>query len=56
MRSADLLDEWNVAGLVGSLKIPFSWIDEAKVSHHSTRIAVVTTPKFPLLIGHSRAL
>lgn len=31
MRNADKLDEWMTRGLVGSLKIPVAWIDEAKV-------------------------
>ena len=31
MRSAPALDEWTVAGITGSLKIPREWIDEAKV-------------------------
>lgn len=30
-RSAPLLDDWNVAGLQGSLKIPREWIDESRV-------------------------
>ncbi|KAI5121845.1 hypothetical protein M0805_003278 [Coniferiporia weirii] len=32
-RSAPLLDEWKIAGLHGSLKIPQEWIDEAKATH-----------------------
>ena len=32
MRSAPVLDEWTVAGITGSLKIPSEWINEAKVS------------------------
>lgn len=32
-RSADKLDDWMVSGLVGSLKLPMTWIDEAKVCH-----------------------
>ena len=41
-RSAPLLDEWNVAGLHGSLKIPMEWIREAQVKYFSTR----TEPSF----------
>lgn len=30
-RSAARLDDWISSGLVGSLKLPATWIDEAKV-------------------------
>ena len=30
-RSAPKFDEWMTRGIVGSLKIPVAWIDEAKV-------------------------
>ena len=30
-RSAPQLDEWMTRGVVGSLKIPASWVNEAKV-------------------------
>jgi hypothetical protein len=30
-RSAPKIDEWVTRGLVGSLKIPLSWVNEAKV-------------------------
>lgn len=30
-RSAGKLDNWEVRGLVGSLKLPMAWIDDAKV-------------------------
>ena len=30
-RSASKLDDWVTRGLVGSLKIPMAWINEAKV-------------------------
>lgn len=30
-RSAAKLDDWVTRGLVGSLKIPIAWINEAKV-------------------------
>lgn len=30
-RNAPKIDEWMTAGLVGSLRIPASWVDEAKV-------------------------
>lgn len=31
-RSGPNLDEWMTRGLVGSLKLPMTWVDEAKVS------------------------
>jgi len=31
-RSGSKLDDWMTRGLVGSLKLPMSWVDEAKVS------------------------
>lgn len=31
-RSAPRLDDWTTRGLVGSLKIPLAWVNEAKVS------------------------
>lgn len=31
-RSASKLDEWMTRGIVGSLKIPIPWVNEAKVS------------------------
>ena len=30
-RSAARLDEWMTRGIVGSLKIPIAWVNEAKV-------------------------
>ncbi|KAJ4000271.1 nuclear protein 96-domain-containing protein [Lentinula boryana] len=30
IRSAPMLDEWNIRGLVGSLKIPLRWVKEAQ--------------------------
>ncbi|KAJ3813268.1 nuclear protein 96-domain-containing protein [Lentinula aff. lateritia] len=33
IRSAPMLDEWNIRGLVGSLKIPLRWVKEAQVSY-----------------------
>ena len=30
-RSGHKLNEWTTRGLVGSLKLPMAWIDEAKV-------------------------
>ena len=30
-RNAPKIDEWMTAGLVGSLRLPTSWVDEAKV-------------------------
>lgn len=30
-RSAPKLNEWITRGLVGSLKLPVAWVDEAKV-------------------------
>ncbi|THH11598.1 hypothetical protein EW145_g550 [Phellinidium pouzarii] len=33
MRSAPHLDEWNIRGLRGSLKIPQEWIDEAEANY-----------------------
>ncbi|KAF8635366.1 hypothetical protein AX15_000371 [Amanita polypyramis BW_CC] len=32
-RSASKIDEWMTRGLVGSLKIPLSWVNEAKALH-----------------------
>lgn len=31
-RSADKLDEWMCSGILGSLKIPIAWVNEARVS------------------------
>jgi hypothetical protein len=31
-RSADKLDEWMCSGILGSLKIPVAWVNEARVS------------------------
>jgi hypothetical protein len=31
LRAAPKLDEWMTRGMAGSLKIPLSWINEAKV-------------------------
>jgi hypothetical protein len=31
LRSAPKLDDWMTRGMAGSLKIPLSWINEAKV-------------------------
>ena len=30
-RSADKLDEWMCSGILGSLKIPLAWVNDAKV-------------------------
>ncbi|KAF9256599.1 hypothetical protein L218DRAFT_189569 [Marasmius fiardii PR-910] len=38
-RSAEKLDEWMTRGLVGSLKIPMNWIQEAKALHALSRSA-----------------
>ncbi|KAJ3921186.1 nuclear protein 96-domain-containing protein [Lentinula edodes] len=35
IRSAPMLDEWNIRGLVGSLKIPLRWVKEAQPSSSS---------------------
>jgi len=32
-RSAPLLDDWTIRGLAGSLKVPLSWVNEAKAIH-----------------------
>ena len=37
LRSAPKLDDWTTRGMAGSLKIPLTWVSEAKVScnnHH----------------------
>lgn len=36
-RSASKLDEWMTRGLVGSLKIPMTWLNEAKVCNLITQ-------------------
>ena len=35
-RSGHKLDNWTALGLAGTLRLPMSWIDEAKVSILST--------------------
>ncbi len=42
-RSADKLDDWVVRGLVGSLKLPMTWIDEAKVCFVKRRFNTILT-------------
>lgn len=32
-RSAPKLNDWMTHGLVGSLKLPMTWLDEAKVTY-----------------------
>ena len=32
LRSAPKLDDWTTRGMAGSLKIPLTWVSEAKVS------------------------
>ena len=32
-RSGPKLNDWMIRGLVGSLKLPMTWVDEARVGH-----------------------
>lgn len=41
-RSAPHLDVWMTNGIVGSLKIPMAWVDEAKVRMRSARFPILT--------------
>ncbi|KAE9393480.1 hypothetical protein BT96DRAFT_219315 [Gymnopus androsaceus JB14] len=54
IRSAPKLDEWNIRGLVGSLKIPLKWIKEAQAiyalntfNHPSSSILSLTSVASP---------
>jgi nuclear pore complex protein Nup98-Nup96 len=59
-RSAPLLDEWMTRGLIGSLKIPRSWVNEAKVrdtpvvgSHHLFLYNIFNRLYMPLIRAKS---
>ena len=45
LRSAPKLDDWTTRGMAGSLKIPLTWISEAKVSYNNLHGYVA--PHFP---------
>jgi len=54
IRSAPKLDEWNIRGLVGSLKIPLKWVKEAQAiyalntfNHPSSSILSLTSVASP---------
>lgn len=41
-RCAPELNDWNIRGLVGSLKIPLAWVNEAKVRPSQTTLELST--------------
>jgi len=43
-RCAPGLSDWTVRGLVGSLKIPLAWVNEAKVRSNKPLMAYLLTP------------
>jgi len=46
-RSAPEMDDWMTRGLVGSLKIPSTWVNEAKVHF------LVLSPRIPKITLHT---
>lgn len=55
-RSVPLLDEWKEAGLLGSLKLPQEWLDEAKVRRHCCQIFTEPLILLSVLLGFTRIL